>query len=1101
MAFSTPVGGLITQSGTDTPATILTGLNALTGVTVTSSGNYSVIDLGLNRIDVTGTMTINPNAVTFLGRNNSGVLNVRATGVCTAIATDFSSAGLNANTGLSARTSFENPFIISNGALPSWHHSSPGSGSPTDIVGDYGPINISEDGGVMLLDGVTITANTGFTVGAAAPGTFTHSTRGVLLSGMINSNYIMPGYASGSNTRGSIIQTYDDNSTFALTNTRVVGGEYLPNKPVTISNLSRSGSTAALFNAGRGAGSTVIRDFDFRDNVNDYIYSSFATNLAQTWMYNSTSGSQMNISNPTTNGSGIFALYKELNTSIVDTSGNGVDDVKIFIRDYNNGARKSTTGAELLATNTNTIDLTSFPTNFHRTGTTSTNATFPQTSDYIYEATTDSSGVITDVNYTNGASVINDATATNGIEFMVMNAMGVNAGGPLAPWTTTFTGTLFNSTKAVDKRTKVNTLGTDTIDAFTYKYENNIGVFADINLVGTGQAIINETKILDPGVTSTRAVTSALYTASPPNINNTGSIILPAVALDLDQVYDLIKWNKTETGVTGYETPTNVNRLTINGLLRANPAAGTIVFGDALNITGNTGAVFTAGGALSNGTNHSVVQFATINLGNHAATGITLEATSVLNLGNTTDCILDVSGTTTVNLAGSGSRTHTNLSILNGTCIASNSVTLANGSVADVAISGGGAFSSTGTSFTDTTISSTGAKVLTNTTGNPDINNSSLLTLVGNDWTSGSSIAVTTGVLNLDGGSYTTALTGNISAATTWTWSNMAANSINFNINGIAGTGQITIIYDASSLAEIQRWMATLTTTQQGRFTLQQEVVDVSLTVEGITGGLAAVRTLGGYFIWKQGTSGSLNTVTIGASTTAAQLTVTRADDTTDTFHAWYIPASPSASASSLHDYNYTSWTPSTSGNAILAPFEPDPTGIVVSVISSDTFALTAASSLDANGRGRYTITEAAGSFGIDDTLALGRAILNTRLYIESVATATLDNDNRPFSFISTAGGAGLRFAVLSSGSSLVELFSATSVKTLSNVANIRTLDLASAAGVPSVTTSSTIVSVAPLSDVTNALNTNERLEYIAQGRTSVFPRAETEAQYITRTS
>ena len=1096
MAFSNPTGGVITQSGSDTQATTVSLLTSVPGVTVRTSGTYTTIDLGLNRIDVTGTMVVNPNAVTFLGRNNSGVFNVRSTGTLTAISSDFSSLGLNTATGLAARTSFENPFIISFGAAPSWHHSGPGTGAPSDLISDYGPINISEDGGVLLLDGVTITANTGFTVGAAAPGTFTHATRGVLPSGMINSNYIMPGYASGSTTRGTIIQTYDDNSSFALTNTRIVGGEYLPNKPVTISNLARSGSTAALFNAGRGQGSIVIRDFDFQDNVNDYIYSSFDTNLAQTWMYNSSNGSNMNISGPTTNGSGIFALYKEINTNIVDIAGAGVDDVKVFIRDYNNGARKSTTGAQLIATNTDSIDLTSFPTNFNRTGTTSTNATFPQTSDYIYEATTDSSGVITDVNYTNGASVVNDATATNGLEFMVMNAMGVNAGGPLVPWTTTFVGTLFNSTKAVDKRTKVNTLGTDTIDAFTYKYENNIGVFSDINLVGTGQAIINETKILDPGVTNTRAVTSALYTANPPSINNTGSVILPAVALDLDQVYDLIKWNKTETGVTGYETPSQVNRLTIGGLLRANPAATTIVFGDALNITGNTGAVFTAAAALSNGTNHSVVQFDTINMGNQAATGITLDTATITNLGDTTDCVLDASSVQQIDLAG----THTRTDIIAGSYGTGAGVTMVGGSAGGVTIGGSGSYTATTTAFAATNITVSGTKVLTGTTGTPRLNNTTALTLVNNSWTTGSSITVTTGVLNLDGGSYATLLNGNISTAQTWNWNNMAANSINFNVNGLGGAGIITIIPDAASLAEAQRWYGTIGAAQS-RFVVQPPVVNVSLTVEGITGGLAAVRTLGGFFVWKQGTSGSLNTVVVGASTTAAQLTVTRADTVTDTFHAWYIAASPSPLGSRLYDYNYVSWTPSTSGNAVLAPFEPDPTGIVVSGISTDTFALTAAASLDANGRGRYTITEVAGSFNIADTLALGRAIWNTRLYIESVATATLDNDNRPFAFISTAGGAGLSFALLASGSSLVELFSSTSVKTLANVANIRTVDLATAAGVPSVTTSSTILAVSPIADVTIALDANDRLKYLADGDISVFPRGETEAEYITRTT
>ena len=849
MAFSNPVGGVITQSGTDNPATILTGLNALAGVTVTTSGNYSLIDLGVNRINVTGTMEANPNAVTFLGRNNSGVFNVRSTGTLTAISTDFSPAGLNAGTGLATRTSFENTFIVYLGANPVWHHSSPGTGALNNLVADYGVINIEEDNGVMLLDGVTITANTGFTIGADEPGTFTHTTRGMLSSGMINSNYIMPGYAPGNVSRGTIIQTFDENSTFELTNTRIVGGEYLPNEPVTISNLSRSGSTAALFNAGRGAGSTVIRDFDFRDNVNDYIYSSFSNNLPQTWMYNSSTGSELNISNPTTNGSGVFALYKEINTNVVDALGDGIDDVKVFIRDYNNGARKSTTGAQLISTATNTIDFNSFPTNFNRTGTTAAAATFLQTDDYIYEATTDGDGAITDVSYTNGTSVVNDATPPNGIEFMVMNAMAVSAGTTLVPFTTTFNGPLDNATKAVDKRTKVNTLGTDTIDAFTFKYENNIGSFLDLNLVGTGQATISETKIPDPGVTNTRAVTSALYTASAPTINNTGSVVLPSVALDLDQVYDLIKWNKTETGVTGYETPSNVDRLTINGLLRANPTSTAIVFGDALNITGNTGAVFTAAAALSNGANHSVVQFDTINMSNQVATGITLDTATLTNLGDTTDVSITVTGLTPTTLVPAAGATHTRLSLTNTTGVFNNlgAGVFTGGSLNSISLAGVGPITCTDTEFSGTEIGVTGNKVLTNTSGTPVILNSAGLTLTGNDWTSGSSISLTTGVLNLDGGSYTTALTGTITTDQTWTWSNLTANSIDFDISTISGGGIITInTNNAATLTEVQRWVATLTTTQQARFTVPVPAIQrtINVTIPTSAEGFITLRNL-----------------------------------------------------------------------------------------------------------------------------------------------------------------------------------------------------------------------------------------------------------------
>ena len=79
-------GGVITQTGTDTD---LSGLSGLTGVTVTSySSRYEIYDIGTNRLDIEGDLTINPednmlisNAPTAVVPNMA--INVRANATLT----------------------------------------------------------------------------------------------------------------------------------------------------------------------------------------------------------------------------------------------------------------------------------------------------------------------------------------------------------------------------------------------------------------------------------------------------------------------------------------------------------------------------------------------------------------------------------------------------------------------------------------------------------------------------------------------------------------------------------------------------------------------------------------------------------------------------------------------------------------------------------------------------------------------------------------------------------------------------------------------------------------------------------------------------------
>ena len=79
-------GGVITQTGTDTD---LSGLSGLTGVTVTSySSRYEIYDIGTNRLDIEGDLTINPEDNMLISNAPTAVIpnmaiNVRANATLT----------------------------------------------------------------------------------------------------------------------------------------------------------------------------------------------------------------------------------------------------------------------------------------------------------------------------------------------------------------------------------------------------------------------------------------------------------------------------------------------------------------------------------------------------------------------------------------------------------------------------------------------------------------------------------------------------------------------------------------------------------------------------------------------------------------------------------------------------------------------------------------------------------------------------------------------------------------------------------------------------------------------------------------------------------
>ena len=525
---------------------------------------------------------------------------------------------------------------------------------------------------------------------------------------------------------------------------------------------------------------------------------------------------------------GHIIFYRTFETDVTDIFGNDVEGY-VYIRDFNNSARKNQEIA---------------------------GAVIDDRVDFVYDFPLD--GSISDGTTTFAATSSHQFLPERSIISGIVSAGGSNASGTTdaGPYIKDLRG--FTTLNA-DGTVATSTIGNQNMRAYIWSYAENEAI-VDLDLDDGTRVALNYTGVHTPNLSVTQTLAQA--TAAWNNqLTITAALLTVNSDITLDDLYDFCRYRKV--------TDTTLREVPSAGTMILSAESGAIDLG-ATNLT-------LAGDLTVGTTNTSITTTGDLNAGGNAISGA-FTVDDVTGLSDTTDVTLTTTSTTAIQLSAADA-THTNLTTSTGSYTTANEATLVGGAIGAVTIAGAGDLVATDTAFTNTNITSRGAKSFTDTTGNPDIDNSSTLTLVGNEWTTGSSIAITTGVLNLDGGSYTTALTGNISAATSWIWSNLAANDVNFDITGLTGSGQITITTNnVATRTEVLRWVAQ--SGQSARFTVPAAVVNRTITVNVPTGssGVLVIRNI-------TDNTNSTFTVTNGAITGTIP-TISSAD--TDRYNIYY---------------------------------------------------------------------------------------------------------------------------------------------------------------------------------------------------------------------
>jgi len=320
--------GVITQTGTDTD---LSGLIGLTGVSVISHGqlDYSIYDLGSNRLDIEGTLTINPEVNMFITNANTGLapnmsVNVRSTGTLT--------CGVKTVVGDAVKYTTGTAFISA----------------------DRGSVNL--DGSFYVESGGTFNAY-GATIELAGPARF------------VDGSYI--------NIESLIIVNFKDNPCqirieHGGTNTQRVS---ITDKGLTLngrgsndaSRLTTTEKTAFssdkfVFNfiraeyqpAAAGYPNQVFLNFDNGNNVNPNDFSYAGSGGTGTTQFNGNIVDFRNVArrlrySNANNSGGFSQTTKVLNFNLVDQAFAGLSTISYYAIDTDNGSRINFNGFDSTA--------------------------------------------------------------------------------------------------------------------------------------------------------------------------------------------------------------------------------------------------------------------------------------------------------------------------------------------------------------------------------------------------------------------------------------------------------------------------------------------------------------------------------------------------------------------------------------------------------------------------------------------------------------------------------------------------------------------------------------------------------------------------------
>ena len=800
MAFNLS-GTLVTQSGTDTLLVGPANSGALSaaggGITTVAYGNRTYVIIPTNlTLSITGTLTHDT--------ERECIVFQRGLTADTQAPNLLIATGANYNFGApkvaGSTTAFSDSvgWIFSQGTGGIWYSGGFAQANPPN-----GPFDTSLNGVHVAVQG-TLTFN-----GGRAQGRFNFTYRpGSVVNNTVNAKWIVENQGQ---TQGQEYLTRIYGGTFNTSELAYEGGSIsLGNglAPTTL-DFNRVAAGVGYWEQGNGTfnGTTqvynTIRNMTFDGNLVDVALrenSGAATASRGIRVQNCGNGSNVNVNGGEVGAQRFNAGYcwitREIETDITSAAGNNIQG-RLFIRDTDNGER--------------TPD---FPHSF---------AT--DTADFTYTAVVD--GDISTFTAAGGfaAGTLVTGSGDNEIVLGINNLQRV--GNTARPRAAANTGVW-----VIDSRSNGGVLGTDVYTGHFWSYENQYIAFEE-DLAGTGVHTYQAFGVPDEQVTRPRTGTDNIVdynTTIGNNLAYNSSNVDVNVSMDASDIYDVVKYRK-ETVTADIESPS----ASAMHLVRT---SGTNNYGNRiLNLVST--ATLTG--------NHSNISTLDVNSGTLGEG--TYSANTLTQLLNTTDATITVLGAAATALVPAAGATHTRLSLTNTTGVFNNlgAGVFTGGSLNSISLLGVGPITCTDTEFSGTEIGVTGNKTFTDTSGTPVILNSTGLVLTGNEWTSGSSISLTTGVLNLDGGSYTTALTGTITAAQTWTWSNLTASSIDFDISTISGGGIITInTNNAGSLAEAQRWVATLTTAQQSRFTVPVPAIQrtINVTIPTSAEGFITLRNL-----------------------------------------------------------------------------------------------------------------------------------------------------------------------------------------------------------------------------------------------------------------
>lgn len=468
MAFAYS-GGIITQTGTNTN---LSGLSGLTGVTVKTVGGLKIYDIGPNKLFVKGTLSIDGLSDCLESSASSDALSAQNSGTL--------NLGVQ-KTGSDGYVYFE-PTVcfISTANPPTWWQ--PG-------VKSYGNGALScVSGGTLNWNKAVVYLKNGNTAnGFSFEDGTVNINNGVIISG------------KGSALTGREIISGIHSSNVSINGLAMIGGELIigaDSSGATITGLSRENSAIAIF-------PNRISNITFEDanvggkgNVVDVCVQTEGVSHTHTKMLNCVTGNNLKIvgaeSGNDPRNQGTVRIQKKLSLTALDTSGQGISNAKLYIKDTNNGQRKNLNGLD-------------------------------DTADKIYQSTSPASGTF----------------STQIIDTAIVNVDGANARGTsnTGAYRIDFRGK--NDSTLQSPNIPANTAEFDFITA---SYLHNV-TKGSVLLLGAGILYQNVTMLFDLNVTEAKSVVDAY----PVSIGVSGNTITvtgdnsTVQNLTAAQLYDVLK--------------------------------------------------------------------------------------------------------------------------------------------------------------------------------------------------------------------------------------------------------------------------------------------------------------------------------------------------------------------------------------------------------------------------------------------------------------------------------------------------------------------------------------------------------------------------------